>query len=183
MKKITLTLCAVALVMLGSSAAHAISANTMMGIMGDFKIAEINNDNSPEIVLIQAGTLYVLNNDGTVITSKTLANIYASALPDNSTTTTSIPAGGYGGGMMGRGGYGGGWGGMMGGYGGGYGGMMGGGYGGGIYGSMMAANPAIEIADMDGDSIPEIVLRVPRVLIVLENNLDFKSTITLPAIQ
>ena len=204
MKKLTLTLCAVMLLMLGSSSANA--------MMGSFRIADINDDGNPEIVLNQAGSIYVLDQDGGVITSKTLSDIYAEALASDNTSTKIVSkskisggmmgggfgGGGNGGGMMGGGfggggngggmmggGFGGGGngGGMMGGgFGGGFGGMMGGGFGGMMGGGAMGG-PDIEIADMDGDGIPEIVLRAPRALIVLANNLDFKSTITLPGTQ
>jgi len=50
-------------------------------------------------------------------------------------------------------------------------------------GSGVMGGPDIEIADMDGDGIPEIVLRASSELIVLANNLDVKSTITLPGKQ
>jgi hypothetical protein len=139
------------------SGAVAVSANAMMN---EFKIADLNLDGQPEIVLADSRNLYVLDKDGNILTSKLLSDIYNSDNGSGTNTTTSIY--GKGGGMMG-GGNGGNWGG----------GMMGGGIMGG--GSIQ-----IEIANMDETPNPEIVVRYSNKLLVLDENLELKNTITLP---
>ena len=66
--------------------------------------------------------------------------------------------------------------------------MMGGGFGGGmmgggITGRMMAAKPAIELADLDGDGVPEIVtISYGTYLIIMDNEGNVKSSKPLPLI-
>jgi hypothetical protein len=148
----------------------AVSANAMMN---EFKIADLNLDGQPEIVLADSRNLYVLDKDGNILTSKSFSEIYNSDNGSGTNTTTTIY--GMGGGMMGRGNGGNGGGGMMGGRNGGNwgGGMMGGGIMGG--GSIQ-----IEIANMDETPNPEIVVRYSNKLLVLDENLELKNTITLP---
>ena len=139
------------------SGALAVSANA---VMNEFKIADLNLDGQPEIVLADGRSLYVLDKDGNILTSKSFSEIYNSDNGSDTNTTTSIY--GMGGGMMG-GNPGGNWGG----------GMMG-------WGRMGGGSMQIEIANMDETPNPEIVLRYSNKLLVLDENLELKKTITLP---
>ena len=139
------------------SGALAVSANA---VMNEFKIADLNLDGQPEIVLADGRSLYVLDKDGNILTSKSFSEIYNSDNGSGTNTTTSIS--GMGGGMMG-GNPGGNWGG----------GMMG-------WGRMGGGSMQIEIANMDETPNPEIVLRYSNKLLVLDENLELKKTITLP---
>ena len=154
------------------SGAVAVSANAMMN---EFKIADLNLDGQPEIVLADGRNLYVLDKDGNILTSKLLTDLYNSVGGSGTETTTTIY--GMGGGMMGGGSgtettttiYG------MGG------GMMGGRNGGNFRGGMMGGGSVqIEIANMDETPNPEIVVRYSNKLLVLDENLELKNTITLP---
>ncbi len=152
------------------SGALAVSANA---VMNEFKIADLNLDGQPEIVLADGRSLYVLDKDGNILTSKSFSEIYNSDNGSDTNTTTSIY--GMGGGMMGgRNGRNSG-GGMMG-------GNPGGNWGGGMmgWGRMGGGSMQIEIANMDETPNPEIVLRYSNKLLVLDENLELKKTITLP---
>jgi hypothetical protein len=140
------------------SGAVAVSASAMMN---EFKIADLNLDGQPEIVLDDSRNLYVLDKDGNILTSKSFSEIYNSDNGSGTNTTTSIY--GMGGGMMGgrnpRGNLGG--------------GMMGG-------GRMGGGSIQIEIANMDETPNPEIVVRYFNKLLILDETLELKNTITLP---
>ena len=112
----------------------AVSANAMMN---EFKIADLNLDGQPEIVLADSRNLYVLDQDGKILTSKSLSEIYNSDNGSGANTTTTIH--GMGGGSI-----------------------------------------QIEIANMDDTPNPEIVVRYFNKLLVLDENLELKKTITLP---